>query len=301
MILVLGATGLLGGKVLRLMVDRQMPVRALMSGSRDWKDSSISDLRRRGVEFVIGNIFDESKMVEALSGCSGVINALGIYKQHGESTFESIHVGALKMVLHYAKEAAVQRLINVSCLGARQFSKSTFLQTKWAADQLVESSQFYWSIIKPSFMFSQSFKLLDWLMPLIKCKLAMPVPGSGLNHVQPVCVEDVAECLVDCIYDQSTAGKTLEIGGPRVYSLTELMELIRRRLGLKGQAVPMPVTLTQRALALISRAGFDMSDYLELLPLLTTNSACDQNDLLMRLKREPISLEERLPEILSLY
>jgi uncharacterized protein YbjT (DUF2867 family) len=299
MILLLGTTGLLGGPVLRCLLERKLEVRAFTRGSSDWKNASISDLRRRGVEIVLSDVNDTDKFREAMSGCQTIINLIGTFHQKGTATFESIHVETVENLIANAKEFGVQRVLHVSCLGASEYSSSEYLRTKWESEQLIKKSGLYWTIFKPSFLFSDKCSLLEWLKPLIKCPLIMPVVGSGLNEIQPVFVEDVAQCIVDSIYDKSSVGKVFELGGPQIYTMGDLMELVRRELKLKGPPVQIPRPLIELLFKFSAQAGSVGGRIIDLLPLLTADSVCTENALESRPGVQFISLEDKLSKIVS--
>ncbi len=299
MILVLGATGLLGGAVMRSLLEREIVARSYTRGSSNWKDTSVAELRRCGVEIVLADVLDEEKLAQAIKDCSVIVNLIGAFKEKDSATFIGTHVDAVRTLLRLAKKAGVQRFIHVSCLGSGEYSGSRYLETKWQSEQLIKRSDLYWTILKPSFMFGETFPLLEWLAPLIKCKPFMPVLGSGLNQIQPVCIDDVARCLVECIYDKNSAFQTYELGGPNVYSLIALMERIRDDLGLSVHSFPLPTPILQPVTKLMLMAGLSPMPNLEMLPLLTVNSVCHDNALPERLGCSPQSLEQRLAKIIS--
>lgn len=81
MILLLGTTGLLGGPVLKGLLERKLEVRAFTRGSSNWKNASVSDLRRRGVEIVLSDVNDTEKLRTAMEGCQTVINLVGTFHE----------------------------------------------------------------------------------------------------------------------------------------------------------------------------------------------------------------------------
>jgi NADH dehydrogenase len=95
--------------------------------------------------------------------------------------------------------------------------------------------------------------------------------GNGGTRFQPVYVGDVAEAMVRSLDDSATAGKTYELGGPRIYSFKELMELVLRETGRKRLLLPLPLGLAEVEAALLS-----------LLPLPTPLLTRDQVLLLRR-------------------
>ena len=112
----------------------------------------------------------------------------------------------------------------------------------------------------------------------------------------PVFVDDVADAIVRCIDDDSTAGQTLQLCGPRVYSLREILALIRRHTGRPGVTVGLPDALARiqaRLMEWLPGKPFTMDNYRSL----TVNSICEQNGFEI-LGIEPRALEVLLPDIL---
>jgi NADH dehydrogenase len=71
----------------------------------------------------------------------------------------------------------------------------------------------------------------------------MPLIGGGETRFQPVYVGDVAEAVVRCIDDSATAGRVYELGGPKIYSLRELTELLLAEIRRKRLLVNLPFGL----------------------------------------------------------
>src|SRR5277367_3562973 len=130
MILLLGATGSLGGPVLRCLLERKLPVRCLTRGASDWKNTSIADLKRRGVDLMLADVNDERKLEEAMTGCKAVVNLVNTFQQTKHYTYELSHVVATDTIVEYSEKLGIQRLIHVSCLNCSEQSGSDYLRTK---------------------------------------------------------------------------------------------------------------------------------------------------------------------------
>lgn len=304
MILLLGATGLLGGQVLRKALEKKYPLRLCMRGSSDWKDASITDLKRRGVDMAIADVTDVKALLAALDGCTAIINIVGTMDPFRLNDMEKLHVEAVKNLVTVAAEKGVQRFIHVSCLGARAESDSFYMQTKFKSEEIVRSEEsFYWTVLRPSYMFGEAdFPFLDILLPLITFRPVLPVLGSGVNPIQPVWVENVADCLIESIYNKDTVSKTFDIAGPKTYSVVDLMEIVRTELGMSGHAINISTPnlekvskwllkfpkspLNQEAMKLVMSSSF------------TESNAIGPGAIF---KTEPVALDDMLGAILDSY
>ena len=197
MILLLGATGFLGGQVLRGLLERRLPVRVFTRGASDWKNASISDLRRRGVEVVIADAMADDRLETAVKDCDAIINLIGAFSDRKNASLDDIHVKLVERLLHHAAVHDVQRLIHVSCLGVAPSEDNRYLSTKWQAEKLIQKADCYWTILRPSFMFGEKFPFVELFGPLLKFPPFYPLVGSGMNEIQPVCVDDVAHFLMN--------------------------------------------------------------------------------------------------------
>jgi NADH dehydrogenase len=69
---------------------------------------------------------------------------------------------------------------------------------------------------------------------------ALPLIGGGHTRFQPVYVGDIARAIATCIADQATQGRIYELGGPRVYTFRELMQLVLAETRRRRFLIPLP-------------------------------------------------------------
>lgn len=298
MMLLMGGTGLLGGQVLKHMRSARLPVRLYSRGSRDWRDSAVQDVRQKGVEFIIADALDKEKLSKAAEGCTAILNLVGSMPPKPGIDLEALHVRLAHNVLEIAAEQGIQRVIHVSCLGADHDAPGQYMRTKFQGEQIIRDAQLYWTIFRPSYIFADRFPLLDALMPLVKCKLFMPVIGSGQHEIQPVHADDVAACIVDSIYDKATVGKTFELAGKSTYSFQEIMEKARKQLGIPGVSMNIPTDTASKAADAISKYLPKAQINIELLQLMMVESTTEENALEDYFKKEPIPLESAFDKMI---
>ncbi len=300
LMLVLGATGFLGRQVIDRMLASNHALRVVTRGSGDWQDPTIKGLRKSGVEVIIGDVTDDGTLKKALDGVSAVVNMVGVWKESDDDSFQDLHVTFVERLLALSEEFPFQRLIHVSCLGARSDSGFNYFLTKWRGEQLVRNnSRLYWTIFRPSYMFGDRFPLLAQLRPFIAFKLFLPLIGSGTNSVQPVFVGDMADCLVQSIYDRETVNKAYDIVGPDKYSMLRLLETARKQLGLGGSTMNIPSKLSGFTFDVVAKAlpnGLITND---LAGLMSEESCGSPDSMLENFDVKYVSLEEYLPKIVE--
>jgi len=144
---------------------------------------------------------------------------------------------------HDAAELGVQRFIHFSAVQANPKSPSKILQTKGLGEEVVRAFHPSSTIIRSCPMFGEEDRFLNRLAYLITWFSALPVVNRGSNLVQPVFVSDVADAVLACILDPAAAGRTYELGGPKVLKFSELSELLSRQMIQisKSRNIPLPI------------------------------------------------------------
>jgi NADH dehydrogenase len=208
------------------------------------------------------DITDPKSVAMAVAGVDAVINLVGILYESGRATFDAIHVKGAANIAQAAKAAGVARLVHMSALGADKNSESAYARSKAAGEEAVAAAFPGASIIRPSVVFGPDdgffnrFGKLAMISPVLpvftgdgfkpvcgEAGCSIDLFGSGGPTFQPVSVGDVALAVVQILDDARHAGKTFELGGPRRYSMKEIMELVMSATGLKRTLVPVPFGL----------------------------------------------------------
>lgn len=301
MILLMGGTGLLGGQVLRRLREERYPVRLFTRGSRDWRHSSVHDLRQKGIEVIIANALDVERLYAAAEDCTAVINLVGSMPPQPGVDLHALHITVVENILQVVKHRKIQRLLHISCLGSGDDSESDYLMTKHEAEDLIRQTKLYWTIFRPSYIFAEKFPFLDVIMPLIKFRLFMPVVGSGQNSIQPVHADNVAQAIVSSVYDKGTVASTFDLAGPDQVSIQELMEASRKSLGIPGLSMNIPSPTAAKAAAGLSKLMPKSNFSTEVLQLLLSNSTTSENALEDYFNVKLIPLEPNLTKILAIH
>lgn len=208
------------------------------------------------------DICDPTQVATATDGADIVINLVGILFERGRRTFQRLHVQGPRNIAQAAAAAGVRRLIHLSALGADQYSAAVYGKTKWEGEEVVCEAFPDATIFRPSVIFGPEDNFFNMFAGMMRFLPVMPVMGAplipkvslgGANgfgvdffgdggcKFQPVYVGDVAQAMTDAISMDETRGETYELGGPRIYSFKELMELLLRVTGRKRALLPVPL------------------------------------------------------------
>ncbi len=239
-VMVTGASGFVGGHVVRELVARgHKPV--CLVRDRSSFVAKMSQVPPERYEVVSGDLFDDAALAQAVTGAEAVIHLVGIIIESHirHQTFGRIHVEGTRRVVDACVAAGVKRYVHMSALGTRPNAVSKYHQTKWAAEQYVRGSGLDWTIFRPSiihgadgeFMRLMKAFVTKWTVPVLGI-LPAPFPvipyfGDGEHKLQPVSVKDVAQCFVAALSKPETIGKVFALGGPEALSWKELYRTCR--------------------------------------------------------------------------
>jgi uncharacterized protein YbjT (DUF2867 family) len=202
-------------------------------------------------------------LTAAVTGASSVVNLVGLLSEWGLQNFENVHVQGAANVAKAASVAGVQNFVQISAIGADAGAVALYSQSKAAGEAAVKAEFPGATIIRPSVVFGPEDKFFNlfaglarftMFMPAFGCPvmpvlkwfkdgkvLQMDFYGDGGTKFQPVYVGDVADAILAALANKSAKGKTYELGGPKVYSSVEIMNLMLENIGRKRILVPIPL------------------------------------------------------------
>ena len=238
-ILVTGATGYIGGRLVPRLLQEGYRVRVLVRSqvrvlSRPWSDQ---------VEIMTGDIFDPQTLAEVLAGVDSAYYL--IHSMSQGANFHNLDLEAARAFGQAAQRAGVDRIIYLGGLGDPEGNLSQHLQSRQETGQALREggvpvTEFRAAVIVGSG--SISFEMIRYLverLPVMIC------PRWIFSRIQPIAVQDVLEYLVDALDTPASRGLTIEIGGENVTTYKGLMLGYAEKRGLRRLLLPVPV-LTPR-------------------------------------------------------
>ncbi len=238
-ILVTGATGYIGGRLVPRLLDTGRRVRCLARdpsrlAGRPWHDQ---------VETVRGDVLDAASLAPALAGVHTayyLIHSLGVGEEFHERDLRAARTFAAA-----AREAGVSRIIYLGGLADDAAELSEHLQSRQqTGDALREAgvpvTEFRAGVIVGSG--SVSFEMIRYLTERLP---AMICPRWVYTRTQPIGIRDVLQYLVAALDTPESTGRIVEIGGGNVVTYGEMMTGYAEARGLRRLLVPVPV-LTPR-------------------------------------------------------
>ncbi len=234
-VLLTGATGLLGGALLDLLLGEGHEVRCLVREESP-RASRLSALR---IELSRGDAGDAQALSRALSGMDALLHVAGIEYA--------------PPVLEAARRAEVGRLVVVgstSAHSAYEFRSSS----KLLMEELVRESGLRYTIVRPSMIYgSEQDKNMHRLLRFLDRSPVFPMFGSGENLWQPVYHEDCASGIYEALVRPAAVGQSYDLPGAEPLTYLELVKTAAGALGRKPRIVRLPLEPVRRTLVAAER------------------------------------------------
>jgi nucleoside-diphosphate-sugar epimerase len=278
-IFVTGASGFVGRAVIEELLSRGYRVNALVNRRP-------LDYPAEKVRSIPGGLFDPKALNEGVRDTLATIHLVGIIAESRANgvTFERIHFHGTKSVVDAAVAAGVKRFIHMSALGARPNAESRYHQTKYLAEQYVQSSGLDWTIFRPSLIHGAGGEFINmeakWARHRAPPFFFMPYFGAGpfgcggAGLLQPVFVKDVARAMVDALEKPKTVGEIYLLGGQDRMTWPEMHKTVSKAIvGKARRTVAIPVWKAKllSAIGIGQLLGFNRDQVV----MSQENSVCD--------------------------
>lgn len=249
-ILVLGGSGFVGTHVCEKLVRKEWHVTVPTRHAANAKKLLIYPF----MDVLELDVHDEAALTRAVAGHDAVVNLVAIL--HGnQAAFDKVHVALPQKLARACIAGGVKKLVHISALGADaqhpEAAPSMYLRSKSQGEAVLMraaglgvQTAFDLTILRPSVMFGAEDKFLNLFAKLQKHLPIMPLAGAHARF-QPVWVEDVASAVVRSlerggIESPHNAPHVLELCGPDVFTLQELVQLAARLSGVReGRGRPV--------------------------------------------------------------
>ncbi len=234
-VLLTGATGLLGGALLDLLLAEGHEVRCLVRGESR-RASRLGALR---IELSRGDAGDVQALSRALSGMDALLHVAG--------------VEYAPPVLEATRRAEVGRLVVVGSTSAHS-AYPYRSSPKLRMEELVRESGLRYTIVRPSMIYgSERDKNMHRLLRFLDRSPVFPMFGSGENLWQPVYHEDCARGIYEALVRPAAVGQSYDLPGAEPLTYLELVKTAAGALGRKPRIVRLPLEPVRLALAATER------------------------------------------------
>lgn len=294
-ICVLGGTGFVGSELVSQLAAAghwvRVPTRKLSHGQH------LSVLPT--VQLVVANVHEPRVLGGLLTGIDVVVNLVGILNERGGARFQDVHVELVARLIEEARLARVPRLLHMSSLGAAERAPSRYLRSKGEGEARVRAAapSLDSTIFRPSVIFGAGDSLTRRFVGLLRLSGGFLPLARARARFAPVSVEDVASAFVRALRDRATYGQTLELCGPDVMTLEELIRTSAAAAHTRCLILRLPDLLGRLqglVFGLVPGKPFSLDNFRSL----TLDSVCRENGF-ARLGIQPQRLQALLPTYLG--
>ncbi len=243
MLLLTGATGSIGSRLLPLLLERGEEVRCLVREPRKL------GARRVDVQIALGDLGEMSDpylVRQALRGVDTVIHLAASIRDQPPKRIEELNGLATVRLLRAAERSGVERFHFFSALDAQAAQRTRFFRAKWVAEEAVLSSPLQTTVFAPSIVYDHSD---PWITLLRRFSFlpVLPVSGDGQARFQPIWAADVARCVAGAL-DATEPRPRYELAGPETLTYDQMSDLVSRIAGRPRPLVHMPLPLVRSGL-----------------------------------------------------
>ena len=293
-VLVAGATGYVGGRLIPALLDAGYRVRAM--------GRSLEKLACRpwgyhpSVELIKGDVLDVESLKKALSGCGAayyLVHSM-IAQKH---KFVEADRRAAKNMVSAAESSGIERMIYLGGLAEKKDGPlSKHLRSRIEVADILQSGGVPVTDLRAPMILgsgSASFEILRYLVERLPVMIT-PRWVKSLN--QPIAIRNVIQYLVGCLKHDETIGQTYDIGGPDVLTYRDLLDIYAHEAKLsKRWIIPVPVltpTLSAYWIHLISPVPSSIA--LPLTEGLSSNAVCSDQRLQSIIPQKLLSPREAI-------
>jgi uncharacterized protein YbjT (DUF2867 family) len=260
MLLLTGATGLVGSALLPRLLGDGTPVRCLV------RDPRRLGAQRVRVQIALGDLTDPPSFRNALRGVQTVVHLAASIRDQPRGSIEELDGIATWRMVEAAERQGVERFVFFSPLGASTHHRTRLLRAKALAEQAVREADLRSIVFAPSIVYAPGD---PWLTLLERLALlpVMPLSGRGQADFQPIWAQDVADCVIAALRasgaDRTATGGSdpacthvrYELAGPETLSHEDMVRTTLRSFGRRRPLVRIPTPLVSRVLRALERVG----------------------------------------------
>ena len=245
-ICILGGTGFVGRSLINALSKENYTFTVITRDFDKNKDLAIYP----NLKLIQEDVYNEKRMLEVSKSHDVLINLIGILNEKGfrGKGFYLAHSKIARIILNVCKQNRIKRILHMSALNANPGGSSHYLRTKGEAESFLHTygerfadvTSFRPSVIfgtEDSFInrFSNLLKIIPFVFPL----------ACAQTRFAPVYVGDLVNFMKDSIDDVSSFNKKIDICGPKIYTLEEIVKIVIEVKGYSTKVIPLNNALSK--------------------------------------------------------
>lgn len=236
-VLVTGATGYIGGRIVPRLLDAGHDVRCM---SRD-PTRLVHDPWWDDVEVAAADALEPKTLDKALSGCDAAYYLIhGM--EHAKSDFPERDRRAAKNFADAAERAGIKRIVYLGGLGSDRDRLSKHLRSRHEVGEILASGATPVTELRAAVIIGSGSVSFEMIRHLVEVLPIMMTPRWVRTKCQPIAIRNVLDILASVIEDEGKDDHIYEIGGPDVLTYGDMMqEYAKIAIGRKRPVIPLPL------------------------------------------------------------
>jgi uncharacterized protein YbjT (DUF2867 family) len=238
-VLVTGATGYIGGRLVPILISRGYQVRVMVrSHNHDYLD------RFKGAEVSEAEGTDSEALLAALDGVHTAYYFLHSLRL-GNKRFEQVDIEIAGKFRRAAEAKGVKRIIYLTGLGNEKARLSPHLENRMRVANVLRDGPIPVTLLRAGMIIGSGSASYEILRHLVKNTPVFFIPRWAKTKGQPIAIRDVMKYLVGVLEIPETAGHSFDIGGKDILTYDEMLKELARLLGLRRIFLPALITWTR--------------------------------------------------------
>lgn len=308
MILIAGATGYIGRRVLKILSEKNLPVRCLVRKPTIQKLDvlGIAKGENKNISYVIGNALDYDSLLSATKGADAVyyfIHHMDSSKPGEGESFDKLDRISAENMVKACRENKVNRIIYLGGMYDPKEKLSLHLRSRKEIEEIISQSGINYTIFRASVIIGRGAAAFEIINSLVKKIPIIPIIDSDATKVQPIFYKDAIKYLVECLDKKETINRSYDIGGKDILSYEEIIKKYAEELGIKRyyfRISKIPHWIITKGLSFISPISANLIYWLT--ESLSNNMVADPGNY-EELKKifgfEPLGFRESIRNILN--
>ena len=245
-ICILGGTGFVGRSLINALSKENYTFTVITRDFDKNKDLAIYP----NLKLIQEDVYNEKRMLEVSKSHDVLINLIGILNEKGfrGKGFYLAHSKIARIILNVCKQNRIKRILHMSALNADPGGSSHYLRTKGEAESFLHTYGERFADVtsfRPSVIFGTEDSFINRFSDLLKfIPFVFPL-ACAQTRFAPVYVGDLVNFMKDSIDDVSSFNKKIDICGPKIYTLEEIVKIVIEVKGYSTKVIPLNNALSK--------------------------------------------------------
>jgi uncharacterized protein YbjT (DUF2867 family) len=243
-VLIVGATGFVGRRLVPELVSKSVPLRL---AARNLASLSPLIAKDKDIEIAQADLVANTGLVDALTGIDTayyLVHSMGgktLLKNEKYAEQDRI---AARNFMAAAEASGLKRIIYLGGLGETSDNLSEHLRSRAEIAEILSSGTPKATILRAAIIIGATGASYEMLRYLVERLPIMVCPRWVDTRIQPIAIKDVLAYLVGCLMDPGTAGKSFDIGGSEIFTYAEMMQKYAEARGIAKRVIIRVPVLT---------------------------------------------------------